>query len=178
MLTTRGYHLHSTGTLVEHIVDVTELNNDTVLQFRNSGGDVVFVVLSTADKLGIALLRTYVTVFEAYDVKHALVFVRISITPQANQNKKLLLHNLNMRVEMLTLSELNFDIMKHVKVPPHRKLNVDEVRQLQLDTDKQQLLLASDPVSRYMGLLPGDVVEITRHTPTSRMLVYRVVTNG
>lgn len=61
---------------------------------------------------------------------------------------------------------------KHVLVPPHRKLTADEAK-AEMDslhiTQKSQLPLIKhdDMQSRVLGLVPGDVVEILRPSPTS-----------
>ena len=61
---------------------------------------------------------------------------------------------------------------RHVLVPPHRKLTVDEAKaemeRLHL-TAKSQLPLIKhhDIQSRVLGLVPGDVVEVLRPSPTS-----------
>jgi DNA-directed RNA polymerase subunit H (RpoH/RPB5) len=61
---------------------------------------------------------------------------------------------------------------RHVLVPPHRKLTADEAKaemeRLHL-TAKSQLPLIKhhDIQSRVLGLVPGDVVEVLRPSPTS-----------
>jgi DNA-directed RNA polymerase subunit H (RpoH/RPB5) len=61
---------------------------------------------------------------------------------------------------------------RHTLVPPHRKLTEDEVKselaRLHL-TQKSQLPLIKhhDIQSRVLGLVPGDIVEILRPSPTA-----------
>ncbi len=61
---------------------------------------------------------------------------------------------------------------RHVLVPPHRKLTADEAKAV-MDhlhvTQKSQLPLIKhhDMQSRVMGLVPGDLVEILRPSPTA-----------
>ncbi len=61
---------------------------------------------------------------------------------------------------------------RHVLVPPHRKLTADEAKAVMVRlhvTQKSQLPLIKhhDMQSRVMGLVPGDVVEILRPSPTA-----------
>lgn len=61
---------------------------------------------------------------------------------------------------------------RHVLVPPHRKLTADEakVEVARLHTtQKSQLPLIKhhDMMSRVLGLVPGDFVEVLRPSPTS-----------
>jgi DNA-directed RNA polymerase subunit H (RpoH/RPB5) len=61
---------------------------------------------------------------------------------------------------------------RHVLVPPHRKLNPDEAKAEMTRwsvTQKSQfpLIKHSDIQAKLLGLVPGDVVEILRPSPTS-----------
>jgi DNA-directed RNA polymerase subunit H (RpoH/RPB5) len=61
---------------------------------------------------------------------------------------------------------------RHVLVPPHRKLTADEAKEVMTRlhvSEKTQLPLIKhfDIQSRVMGLVPGDVVEILRPSPTA-----------
>ena len=61
---------------------------------------------------------------------------------------------------------------RHVLVPPHRKLTADEAKTEMTRwnvTQKSQfpLIKHSDVQSKLLGLVPGDVVEIMRPSPTS-----------
>jgi DNA-directed RNA polymerase subunit H (RpoH/RPB5) len=61
---------------------------------------------------------------------------------------------------------------RHVLVPPHRKLTSDETKEalgMLRVKEKTQLPLIKhhDIQSRVMGLVPGDVVEILRPSPTA-----------
>jgi DNA-directed RNA polymerase subunit H len=66
---------------------------------------------------------------------------------------------------------------RHVLVPPHRKLTSDEAKaameRLHI-TEKTQLPLIKhhDMQSRVMGLVPGDIVEIQRPSPTAGIAIY------
>lgn len=69
---------------------------------------------------------------------------------------------------------------RHVLVPPHRKLTAEEAAEVIARfhvTTKTQLPLIKhhDIQSRVLGLVPGDVVEVLRPSPTSGVIkVYRV----
>jgi len=61
---------------------------------------------------------------------------------------------------------------RHVLVPPHRKLNAEEAKAEMTRwsvTQKSQfpLIKHSDIQAKLLGLVPGDVVEILRPSPTS-----------
>jgi DNA-directed RNA polymerase subunit H (RpoH/RPB5) len=62
--------------------------------------------------------------------------------------------------------------LKHILVPPHEKVPKEEETALlkQLYAKKSQFPLIrfhEDPIARMLGLLPGDIVKITRASPTA-----------
>jgi DNA-directed RNA polymerase subunit H (RpoH/RPB5) len=69
---------------------------------------------------------------------------------------------------------------RHVLVPPHRKLTAEEGKEVMERfhvTTKSQLPLIKhhDIQSRILGLVPGDIVEVLRPSPTAGVLpVYRI----
>lgn len=61
---------------------------------------------------------------------------------------------------------------RHVLVPPHRKLTADEARaemeRLHVGTRSQlPLIKQHDIQARVLGLVPGDIVEVLRPSPTA-----------
>ena len=86
--------------------------------------------------------------------------------------------------QIFLLRELQFNVTRHAMVPQHTPLNADEVAAMMSAYNirsKAQLpvLLVTDPVARYFGLRQGDVVKITRRTPTAGIeYFYRVVSTA
>jgi DNA-directed RNA polymerase subunit H (RpoH/RPB5) len=76
------------------------------------------------------------------------------------------------RITFFHIKQVVVHLGRHAEVPPHRKLTVEETKaemaRLHL-TQKSQfpLIKHSDIQSRIMGLVPGDLVEILRKSPTS-----------
>ncbi len=71
-------------------------------------------------------------------------------------------------------------VLNHELVPKHEILSEEETRELleTLNITKEQLpkILSKDPVVRILGAKPGDVIKITRKSPTAGEAVYyRVV---
>lgn len=84
-------------------------------------------------------------------------------------------------VQAFSENELSFNITKHKLVPKHEILTNNEKRQIMryyktTSSKHFPLMLSSDPVARYYGLLPGTMVRITRKSPTAgEYVLYRVV---
>ena len=78
------------------------------------------------------------------------------------------------------LKRLQFNILKHVSVPPHRKLTRAEttvIRQRYNIMDDSQVpeLSRFDPVALAIGIRPGEMCEIIRPSKTSiTSLYYRI----
>jgi DNA-directed RNA polymerase I, II, and III subunit RPABC1 len=83
--------------------------------------------------------------------------------------------------EMFWLNNLVINITHHFLVPKHEKITEDEVKKLMMElyiTNRLNLpiMLKTDPIARYLDLSSGDVVRITRFSPTSgQYFSYRVV---
>lgn len=90
------------------------------------------------------------------------------------------LNALNINMQIFNIKELQFNITRHVLVPKHELItNQEEIDHLMktfsLKSKSQlPLILKSDPVSRYFGLKSGDIVKITRVSPSSgEYFIYR-----
>lgn len=96
------------------------------------------------------------------------------------QNHMKSLTALNLNIEVRTLASLQFNIMKHVLVPKHEliksKAEIDDIMAKYKLKSKFQLpiILKTDPVAKWLGLKNGDIVKITRNSPTSgEYIMYR-----
>jgi DNA-directed RNA polymerases I, II, and III subunit RPABC1 len=86
----------------------------------------------------------------------------------------------NLFVQAFSERELSFNVTKHHLVPKHVVLTPEEkrgvVKKYRTAMKHFPLMLSSDPVARYYGLLPGAMVKITRPSPTAgEYTLYRVV---
>jgi DNA-directed RNA polymerase I, II, and III subunit RPABC1 len=76
-------------------------------------------------------------------------------------------------IEVFRLAELQVNISRHVKVPRHQAIREDAeiaelLKQYSLKSRYQlPIIKASDPMARYLALRPGQVVRITRVSPSA-----------
>jgi len=87
--------------------------------------------------------------------------------------------NDNIYVSLLNIKRLQFNILEHSLVPPHRALSHSEAINIKnkYNVSDQQLPNISyfSPVSLVMGFRPGDIIEINRKSRTSiRYFYYRI----
>jgi DNA-directed RNA polymerase subunit H (RpoH/RPB5) len=87
------------------------------------------------------------------------------------------------RVSFFHIKQLVSNPSKHAFVPPHRKLTEEEITQvmerwsLKSKSEFSRILYHIDIQARVLGLVPGDVVEIRRPSPTTgEYVLYRVCT--
>jgi DNA-directed RNA polymerase subunit H (RpoH/RPB5) len=106
------------------------------------------------------------------DVRHVILVFR---EPLSTQNAKALAENpvgQIARTEVFQLRELLYNVSHHELVPKHARVeSEDEVKQVlaayKLKSKAQlPLILKGDPMARYLGIRTGEVVRITRPSPT------------
>jgi DNA-directed RNA polymerase subunit H (RpoH/RPB5) len=98
----------------------------------------------------------------------------ILLTPEAltSINRRCVAECLGSRAECFSMADLQLNVSRHKLVPTHELLAQDEVaellRALMLKSRAQlPSILRSDPMARYVGCFPGDVVRILRPSPTA-----------
>lgn len=76
-----------------------------------------------------------------------------------------------------------FRVGRHVLVPRHEILSKSKVDELleryKIQAYQLPLIKSSDPAAKEIGAKPGDVLKITRNSPTAgTAVVYRYVVGG
>lgn len=90
-----------------------------------------------------------------------------------SQNNNKMLANLKLNLQVFDIKQLQFNISRHVLVPRHDLItSEDEVAQILENLSIKSkfqlpLILRSDAMARYLNLKNGDVVRITRVSPTA-----------
>jgi len=78
-----------------------------------------------------------------------------------------------LRIRFFQAAALVINPLTHMLVPPHEKVPAEEIQPILTKlycTSRTKLPLIrfhEDPIARLLGLLPGDVVKITRPSPTA-----------
>ncbi|HLC55392.1 MAG TPA: DNA-directed RNA polymerase subunit H [Candidatus Nanoarchaeia archaeon] len=79
------------------------------------------------------------------------------------------------------MAEVTFDIRKHLLVPKHEKLNDEAAQQVlqayHIERKHLPKISAKDPAIQLLGPHEGDIIKITRDSPTAgKFTFFRVVT--
>ena len=106
--------------------------------------------------------------------EHGIMVVGMDgLTTQAAQHVR---SELEGRVEVFMVTELQFDIMTHYLMPMYSI--VDKLPAQAASIDALPVMLTSDPVARYLGLRPGAIVKAVRPNASSGTdITYRQVVN-
>ncbi len=81
------------------------------------------------------------------------------------------------------MEELKFDITTHVLVPKHEKATDEEIdallKKFNISIKQLPMIKNNDPAIKTSALKAGEVVKITRKSPTvGDYVYYRAVING
>lgn len=94
------------------------------------------------------------------------------------------IHELGLDVQLFQLRELQFNISQHEAVPQHEPIREDaEIERISQryglrSPFQMPLILATDPMARYLALKHGQLVRIKRVCPTAgEYIMYRCCTN-
>lgn len=95
------------------------------------------------------------------------------------------IQELHLDVQFFDVRELQYNVTKHDLVPSHHAIRDEAQIQGILDSlclrtrTQLPLILSSDPVARYLGLKPGQVVRVTRNSPSAgTYMLYRCCVKG
>ena len=109
----------------------------------------------------------YIVVFEELTTADSKLLVTFDKT----------LHKIDGLLSVFMFSDLHFNPTRHHLVDKHTKLTKDEIKDLMTHYNiksKTQLpiILKSDPISKWLGIRPGDIVKIDRYNPNSGLTYY------
>jgi DNA-directed RNA polymerase subunit H (RpoH/RPB5) len=128
----------------------------------------------------------------ANDIEHMIVFaerngytnglVIVANSPPSENVLRVAKSYAKDRLTFFHISQLQFDITTHRMAMPHRILSEEErtavFNKFKISEPENQLpwLDSQDAMVKWIGAIPGDVVEVTRHSDTAgRSAYYRYV---
>jgi len=100
--------------------------------------------------------------------------------PTVNNVKMLKEAFANLDFQIFTFKELQMNVTKHELVPKHELLSFDQEDEIQQILQHYNiksrnffpLILRNDPVARYFNAKPGNLMRITRPSPTSGTYIF------
>jgi DNA-directed RNA polymerase I, II, and III subunit RPABC1 len=163
------------GINVDHI-NKTVLNDNLNKISFELNLDNIKIIYYLSPKFKWSELKKY---FEDLSNKDNTLYILI-IADKISQSNVKSINDLNLTMQIFNIKELQFNITKHVLVPKHEIVrDPQEIKTLlevySLKSKFQlPLILKADPISRYFGLKNGDIIKVTRNSPSSgEYIVYR-----
>jgi DNA-directed RNA polymerase I, II, and III subunit RPABC1 len=143
---------------------------------RDDPTDHIFVFFIDEPKVGVKSIKSVAEKMRSDGVSRSIIIIQEKITPFAKQS--LTEMQPKYLIEVFKESELLVNITKHILVPEHRVLTVEEKQTLlaRYKVKETQLprIQFNDPVARYYGMSRGQVVRIVRPSETAgRYVTYR-----
>lgn len=135
----------------------------------------IIVRIPTKEVVGVRELRDYKEEIEKKGYDHAILLALSKYTHYAKREAKAA------GIETFSIKFPFFNLFKHYLVPLHEFATEEEIEELKerYSIFKYQLpkISAEDPAVQLLGAKIGDVLKITRNSPTAgEFIVYRAVT--
>ena len=149
------------------MLDQDSLNSITIRKYRPATKDWI-VVFFVRDKITNDLLNYHINTFMKPKNIYRAIFVNINLSDKVADPKLINSPQPEYILEYFNVNYLQFDPSKHELVPLHKirfDKHADECKGFPLIT-------LGDVMSRWLGLLEGDVIEIERPSETSGQYEY------
>jgi DNA-directed RNA polymerase subunit H (RpoH/RPB5) len=139
-------------------------------------GDVL-VLFSKKDKMLERDVNTYLAFAAENNYKNGTIIVSAS-KPSGNLMNLIRSTFIKERLQFFHIRELLIDISAHRMSVPHRILSPDEMKEV---LDKNRIMKPEDQMpwidsqdiqARLIGAVPGNIIEITRHSDTVGKSIY------
>lgn len=142
----------------------------------NDAQDQIIVFFVNEEKLGAQKMLEYINRMKEDQIYRGILILQKKLSGPANSERMLVKNSY--RIEDFLETELVVNITKHVMVPKHTVLTVEEKQTLlqRYKVKETQLprIQLSDPVAKYFGMERGEVVRIVRASETAgRYVTYR-----
>ncbi len=142
-------------------------------------------------QIGLAIINEVITRIKYLEksklakapIRHIIIIGEKNATPDVYKG---MVNLPSYRFEYFTYEQLAYNPLEHSFVPPHRILSEEERKTLTknnptLNINELPTISYEDPVVRFIGAIPGNVIEIIRTNPDDSLvrksIAYRLVTD-
>jgi DNA-directed RNA polymerase I, II, and III subunit RPABC1 len=159
MITQRGYK-------------ITESDENRIIATNQNGNQIV-VFTQTVIKFNVDRVKEYISILHKMGKNHCIVIYNESVT---SMTKKLVENSVDIKIELFTEEELQYNITKHRLVPEHIRLSLNEALEFKQKYGlTHPAILRTDPICRFYSYERGDVIKIVRVSGNDRFITYRIV---
>ncbi len=154
-------------------------NEDGSITFlaKSKAGTVMLYCIPGQGTIGIQYVNKLAKVMKDEEIVRALIITSGRYTQAAKQNAK------KNHIELIPRMFPAFNLFEHAMVPKHEILSDKEKEELlqkfKVRTFQLPYIRVSDPAVKAVGARPGDIVRISRNSPTAgKYYAYRFVVEG
>lgn len=139
--------------------EITSQDEEQISAIKQNGEEI-YAFLSEIPKFNTDRAQEYIGLMYELGIKHSLLVYKNSITSAA---KKIEQNLPDMKIELFSLEELQYNITKHRLQPKFECLPKKEADDFKKKYGTRfAIMLKSDPISRFYGYQPGNVIKVTR----------------
>lgn len=145
---------------------------DNIHARKPNGNPVLCMLDCIYCKLNIDNIKEKHEQLEKQNIKHCIIVYNETITPAVKKDIPRF-EKIGFRFELFQLDDLQFNCTKHSLVPKHTLLTPEETKYFKEQYGSNiPVLLHIDPIARFYGFLPGQIIRITRR---NGFISYRIV---
>lgn len=159
MITQRGYQ-------------ITKSDDDKIIG-TNSEKEQIVVFTQPVLKFNVDRVKEYISLLHKLKMTHCIVIYTDTVT---SMTKKLVENSIDIKIELFTQEELQYNITKHRLNPQFIRLPPDEMKYFKTNFGlRHPAILRTDPIARFYAYNRGDVIKIIRKNGAKRFTTYRIV---
>lgn len=138
-----------------------------------NGRKSIIVFKTYITKINIEKIKEYITHLNNIKLNKCILIYSGNITPMAI---KLINVSSNIKIELFTLDELQYNITKHRLVPRYEKLNLEDSKEFKKKYGlKFPVMLMKDPVRRFYDFQRGDIIKVIDKCSNDTIIRFRIV---
>ena len=165
-------------------VIIYEKNTCVIIALSSAAKKVIIDQLKPIPNKKLKETDEEIDVFKEFFSNHNSYFNYIVVFEEltTTDNKLLIkfdkiLNKMDGLLSVFMFADLHFNPTKHCLVDKHTKLTKEEVKDLMTKYNIKTktalpIILKSDPIAKWLGIRPGDIVKIDRYNPNSGLINY------
>lgn len=152
---------------------VTFTDESHIICIDDKGDDQIVIFTRPVIKFNVDRIKEYISILDKMNQKHCIVIYTDSVTAPT---KKLVQNSVDIKIEIFTLEEMQYNITNHRLVPTHTRLSPNDAKEFkETHGNKFPAILLTDPITRFYNYQRGDVIKITRKSVRGEYITYRIV---
>ena len=160
-----------TEMLMQRGYDNKILINDDTFKMKKNDQEEIIVFTDNQTKLNKGSVSKYMSIMKEHNITHSIIIYSDTVT---NMTSKSVEQSLEMKIELFSADELQFNITKH-------RLQPNKIRHLTSSENshfrkkygtKLPIMKYSDPLRRFYDFSFGDIIEMTDNRD---IVSYRIV---